>query len=140
MPHSAAPRPGLGIGNPGPRSRSDLATRSIGLRGCTQFHRVRSFGGAQRAHPGRGAMARGVSAGPDFGYRGVRHLAAAAGEVFGALYRNADAKGDGEGAIAAAERLIALEPTREDRQRIALQLFARYKGCDARSEEHTSEL
>jgi DNA-binding SARP family transcriptional activator/TolB-like protein/tetratricopeptide (TPR) repeat protein len=58
-------------------------------------------------------------------------LAAAAGEVFGALCRNADAKGDGEGAIAAAERLIALEPTREDRQRIALQLFARYKGCDA---------
>ena len=58
-------------------------------------------------------------------------LAAAAGDVFGVLCRNADAKGDGEGAIAAAERLIALEPTREDRQRIALQLFARYKGCDA---------
>jgi DNA-binding SARP family transcriptional activator/TolB-like protein len=58
-------------------------------------------------------------------------LAAAAGDVFGSLCRNADAKGDGEGAIAAAERLIALEPTREDRQRIALQLFARYKGCDA---------
>jgi DNA-binding SARP family transcriptional activator/TolB-like protein/cytochrome c-type biogenesis protein CcmH/NrfG len=58
-------------------------------------------------------------------------LAAAAGEVFGVLCRNADAKGDGEGAIAAAERLIALEPTREDRQRIALQLFARYRGCDA---------
>jgi DNA-binding SARP family transcriptional activator/TolB-like protein len=58
-------------------------------------------------------------------------LAAAAGDVFGALCRNADAKGDGEGAIAAVERLIALEPTREDRQRIALQLFARYKGCDA---------
>jgi DNA-binding SARP family transcriptional activator/TolB-like protein len=58
-------------------------------------------------------------------------LAAAAGDVFGALCRNADAKSDGEGAIAAAKRLIALEPTREDRQRIALQLFARYKGCDA---------
>ena len=39
--------------------------------------------------------------------------------------------GDGERAIAAAERLIALEPTREDRQRTALQLFARYKGRDA---------
>ena len=63
--------------------------------------------------------------------READRLAAAAGEVFGALCRNADAKGDGEGAIAAAERLIALEPTREDRQRIALQLFARYKGCDA---------
>ncbi len=63
--------------------------------------------------------------------READRLAAAAGDVFGALCRNADAKGDGEGAIAAAERLIALEPTREDRQRIALQLFARYKGCDA---------
>src|ERR1700688_1484308 len=58
-------------------------------------------------------------------------LAVAAGEVFGVLCRNADAKGDGEGAIAAAERLIALEPTREDRQRTALTLFARYKGRDA---------
>ena len=63
--------------------------------------------------------------------READRLAAAAGDVFGALCRNADAKGDGEGAIAAAERLIALEPTREDRQRITLQLFARYKGCDA---------
>jgi TolB-like protein len=63
--------------------------------------------------------------------READQLAAAAGEVFGALYRNADAKGDGERAIAAAERLIALEPTREDRQRIALQLFACYRGCDA---------
>lgn len=63
--------------------------------------------------------------------READRLAAAAGDVFGVLCRNADAKGDGEGAIAAAERLITLEPTREDRQRIALQLFARYKGCDA---------
>ena len=63
--------------------------------------------------------------------READRLAAAAGDVFGALCRNADAEGDGEGAIAAAERLIALEPTREDRQRITLQLFARYKGCDA---------
>ncbi len=63
--------------------------------------------------------------------READRLAAAAGDVFGVLCRNADAKGDGEGAIAAAERLIALEPTREDRQRIALLLFARYKGCDA---------
>jgi DNA-binding SARP family transcriptional activator/TolB-like protein len=58
-------------------------------------------------------------------------LAAAAGDVFAALWRNADAKGDGEAAIAAAERLIALEPTREDRQRIALTLLARHKGRDA---------
>ena len=58
-------------------------------------------------------------------------LAAAAGDVFAVLCRNADANGDGEGAIAAAERLIVLEPTREDRQRIALKLFARHKGRDA---------
>ena len=58
-------------------------------------------------------------------------LAAAAGDVFALLCRNADANCDGGGAIAAAERLIALEPTREDRQRIALQLLARYKARDA---------
>src|SRR6202451_468449 len=57
-------------------------------------------------------------------------LAAAAGDVFAVLWRNADAKGDGEAAIAAAERLIALEPTREDRQRIALTVFARARGRD----------
>jgi DNA-binding SARP family transcriptional activator/TolB-like protein len=58
-------------------------------------------------------------------------LAAAAGDVFATLWRTADANGDIEGAIAAAERLVALEPTREDRQRIALTLFARHKGRDA---------
>ena len=47
------------------------------------------------------------------------------------LWRHADANGDGERAIAAAERLIALEPTREDRQRHALTLFARHRGRDA---------
>jgi len=51
--------------------------------------------------------------------------------VFDALCRNADATGDGERAIAAAERLVALEPTREDRQRTALKLFARHKGREA---------
>jgi len=63
--------------------------------------------------------------------READRLAAAAGDVFAALWRNADAKDDGEAAIAAAERLIALEPTREDRQRIALTLLARHKGRDA---------
>ena len=52
-------------------------------------------------------------------------------EVFEALCRDADANGDGEGAIAAAERLVALEPTREDRQRTALKLLARHKGREA---------
>src|SRR5262249_33395358 len=51
-------------------------------------------------------------------------LSTVAAGVFEALCRNADATGDGERAIAAAERLVALEPTREDRQRIALKLFA----------------
>ena len=63
--------------------------------------------------------------------RQADQLAAAAGDVFATLWRNADANGDIESAIAAAERLIALEPTREDRQRIALTLYARHKGRDA---------
>jgi DNA-binding SARP family transcriptional activator len=58
-------------------------------------------------------------------------LVAVAADVFEALCRNADANGNGERAIAAAERLVALEPTREDRQRTALKLFARHKGREA---------
>jgi DNA-binding SARP family transcriptional activator/TolB-like protein/Tfp pilus assembly protein PilF len=58
-------------------------------------------------------------------------LSAVAADVFEALCRNADANGDGDRAIAAAERLVALEPTREDRQRTALMLFARHKGREA---------
>jgi DNA-binding SARP family transcriptional activator/TolB-like protein/Tfp pilus assembly protein PilF len=61
----------------------------------------------------------------------AERLATAAAGVFEALCRSADANGDGERAIAAAERLVALEPTREDRQRTALMLFARYKGREA---------
>jgi DNA-binding SARP family transcriptional activator/TolB-like protein/Tfp pilus assembly protein PilF len=58
-------------------------------------------------------------------------LSAMAAEVFEALCRSADANGDGERAVAAAERLVALESTREDRQRTALKLFARHKGREA---------
>jgi DNA-binding SARP family transcriptional activator len=58
-------------------------------------------------------------------------LSAMAAGVFAALCRKADANGDGERAIAAAERLAALEPTREDRQRTALELLARHKGREA---------
>jgi DNA-binding SARP family transcriptional activator/TolB-like protein len=61
----------------------------------------------------------------------TNQLAAMAAHVFETLCRNADATGDGERAIAAAERLVALEPTREDRQRTVLKLFARYKGREA---------
>jgi DNA-binding SARP family transcriptional activator len=61
----------------------------------------------------------------------AERLATAAAAVFEALCRNADANGDGERAIAAAEWLVALEPTREDRQRTALMLFARHEGREA---------
>jgi DNA-binding SARP family transcriptional activator/TolB-like protein len=61
----------------------------------------------------------------------ANRLSAVAADVFEALCRSADANGDGDRAIAAAERLVGLEPTREDRQRTALMLFARYKGREA---------
>jgi DNA-binding SARP family transcriptional activator/TolB-like protein len=55
-------------------------------------------------------------------------LAAAASGVFEALCRSADANRDGNRAMAAAERLVELDPTREDWQRTALLVCARYKG------------
>jgi DNA-binding SARP family transcriptional activator/TolB-like protein len=58
-------------------------------------------------------------------------LAGTAADLFEALCRNADADGDSERALAAAERLVALEPAREDRQRTALKMYARYKGREA---------
>lgn len=63
--------------------------------------------------------------------READRLGAAAASVFETLCRNAEAKGDGEGALAAVERLVALDPTREDRQRLALQLLARHKSGEA---------
>jgi DNA-binding SARP family transcriptional activator/TolB-like protein len=63
--------------------------------------------------------------------REAHRLAAGAADVFETLHRNADARGDGAAALAAAERLIALEPAREDRQRALLKLVARYKGRGA---------
>ena len=58
-------------------------------------------------------------------------LAAAAAGVFDALCRSADANGDADGAIAAAERLLVLDLTREDWQRTALKLVARHSGREA---------
>ena len=58
-------------------------------------------------------------------------LSIAAAGVFEALRHIADDNGDGDSAVAAAERLAALDPTREDRQRIALALSARHRGRDA---------
>src|SRR5262249_42582993 len=54
-----------------------------------------------------------------------------AARVFETLSHNADERHDAEGAIAASERLVALEPTREDWQRTALLLTARYRGREA---------
>jgi DNA-binding SARP family transcriptional activator/TolB-like protein len=62
--------------------------------------------------------------------READRLAGTAAGVFDTLCRNAEASGDGEAAIAAAERAIGLDPTREDRQRRALALLARYRGRD----------
>src|SRR5690242_13542378 len=58
-------------------------------------------------------------------------LAGIAARVFEAQCGTADASGDGERALATAERLVALDPTREDRQRVALKMIARHRGRDA---------
>ena len=58
-------------------------------------------------------------------------LAALAARAFEQQCAAADAAGDGERALAAAERLVALDPTREDRQRTALKMIARHRGRDA---------
>ena len=63
--------------------------------------------------------------------REAHRFAARAADVFETLCRNADARNDGVAAFAVAERLIALEPAREDRQRALLKLVARYKGRGA---------
>jgi TolB-like protein len=47
------------------------------------------------------------------------------------LSRYADERGEGEPAIDTVERLVALDSTREDWQRIALGLYARYRGREA---------
>ncbi|HEY2136223.1 MAG TPA: BTAD domain-containing putative transcriptional regulator [Xanthobacteraceae bacterium] len=57
--------------------------------------------------------------------------AEAAARVFASLARICDQAGDGDQAVAAAERLVALDPTREDHQRAALLLWARYRGREA---------
>jgi DNA-binding SARP family transcriptional activator/TolB-like protein len=62
--------------------------------------------------------------------READRLAGTAAGVFDALCRSAEASGDGEAAIVAAERAVGLDPTQEDRQRRALVLLARYRGRD----------
>ena len=63
--------------------------------------------------------------------REQERLAGLAARIFEAQCAAADAAGDGERALAAAERLVALDPTREERQRTALKTIARHRGRDA---------
>ena len=61
--------------------------------------------------------------------RGERHrIAALAAVAFENLASERDAAGDGRGAVAAAERLVAIEPLREDWQRLLIGLHARHLG------------
>jgi DNA-binding SARP family transcriptional activator/TolB-like protein/tetratricopeptide (TPR) repeat protein len=63
--------------------------------------------------------------------REQERVAAVAARVFEQQCAGADTAGDRERALAAAERLVALDPTREDRQRVALKMIARHRGRDA---------
>ena len=58
-------------------------------------------------------------------------LAGVAAQIFERLAAGADADNDGARAVAAADKLVALDPTREDRQRVALKIVARHRGRDA---------
>ena len=51
-----------------------------------------------------------------------------AARAFEKSAEHADARGDAKQAVAAAEGLIAFDAFREDRQRIALRIFSRYRG------------
>jgi TolB-like protein/DNA-binding SARP family transcriptional activator len=53
---------------------------------------------------------------------------AAAGQALASYAERSDAAGSGRQAMAAAERLLALDPLREDWQRLALRLCARHRG------------
>jgi DNA-binding SARP family transcriptional activator/TolB-like protein/Tfp pilus assembly protein PilF len=55
-------------------------------------------------------------------------LDSAAAQLFETRAKLADAGGVGEEAIQAVERLLTLDPLREDWQRLALQVYARYRG------------
>lgn len=57
-------------------------------------------------------------------------LDAAAGAILARLGDRADQAGDGQKALAAASRLTAIDPFREDWQRLSLRLSARHVGRD----------
>jgi TolB-like protein/DNA-binding SARP family transcriptional activator/Tfp pilus assembly protein PilF len=55
-------------------------------------------------------------------------LDGAAARVFETRAKLTNARGEGEQAIHAVERLLALDPLREDWQRLALKIYVRYQG------------
>ena len=57
-------------------------------------------------------------------------LAALASRVFAGIAEHADATGCGPKSVAMAERLVELDPLREDFQRLLLRLLARHRGRD----------
>jgi DNA-binding SARP family transcriptional activator/TolB-like protein len=63
--------------------------------------------------------------------REQERIAGAAARALESVCESADAAGDGERAVATAEQLVALDPTREDRQRVALTMWARHRGHEA---------
>jgi TolB-like protein/DNA-binding SARP family transcriptional activator/Tfp pilus assembly protein PilF len=58
-------------------------------------------------------------------------LDSAAANVFQTCAKLAEARGDGKQAIRAVERLIALDALREDWQRLALRIYARYQSRES---------
>jgi DNA-binding SARP family transcriptional activator len=64
--------------------------------------------------------------------RGERsRLEATAARVFTSCAEQADLAGDGQMAINAVDRLTDLDPLREDWHRLAIRIYARYRGRDA---------
>lgn len=55
----------------------------------------------------------------------------AAAHVFQTCAKIAEARGDGKRAIRAVERLVALDPLREDWQRLALEIYARFQSRES---------
>jgi DNA-binding SARP family transcriptional activator/TolB-like protein/Tfp pilus assembly protein PilF len=59
------------------------------------------------------------------------HFEEIAATIFESCARDADARGCGTQAIDAVDRLAALDPMREDRQRLVLELYVRHRGRGA---------
>ena len=83
----------------------------------------------------RGAFLAGFELGVETFDEWVRaeraRLEAVAARVYQACAEGFDALGQGVQALETAERLVALDPLREDWQRLALRLVARYRGREA---------